>query len=416
VIPGERSREIIATLRRYEARGVTYVDERFPVVWERASGSTVIDADGNRYTDLTSAFGVANVGHGNAAVRAAIAAQAERMIHGMGDLHPPDVKVALLERLASIAPGDLTKTYLASAGDEAVEFALKTAYLRTGKAGIVSYRGAYHGLTLGTLGAIGIEKFRAAFEALVPHNATFLDFPERDAEGALAELRALLERDRSIGAILVEPIQGRAGIRLPPPGYLLGVRTLCDTFEIVLIFDEIYTGFGRTGAFFACEYEGVVPDLLCAGKALACGAPLSAAIGRAHVMDAWAPSSGEALATSTYLGNPLGCAASLAVIGEIERLGLVERSARLGRALGERLTHIASSKICAVRGRGMLWGIEFDDAALLIELVQRALRAGLILLPSGVDGTVLTIAPPLVIEESELWAAIDTLERLIGGR
>ena len=416
MIPGPRSRELIQTLRRYEARGVTYVDERFPVAWASASGATVVDADGNHYTDLTSAFGVANVGHTNAAVRTALAEQAGKMMHGMGDLHPPDVKVRLLERLAEIAPGDLTKSYLASTGAEAVEFALKTAYLRTGKSGVVAYRGAYHGLSLGTLGVIGIEKFRAPFAPMVASSATFLDYPDRDADAALTRLRSAFEADRSVGALIVEPIEGRAGIVVPPEGYLRGVREICDTFDVVLIFDEIYTGFARTGTMFACEHEGVVPDLMCVGKALACGAPLSATIGRPHVMDAWAPSSGEALHTSTYLGNPLGCAAALAVVAEIERLSLVERSRALGTALGERLQRLRRSRaVRDVRGRGMLWGVEFSDAAFLIELVQRALRDGLILLPSGLDGNVLTIAPPLVIAEDELWPAIERIEQLIGG-
>ncbi|HXP92466.1 MAG TPA: aspartate aminotransferase family protein, partial [Candidatus Binatia bacterium] len=416
MIPGPRSRALIETLRRYEARGVTYVDERFPIAWERASGATVVDVDGNSYTDLTSAFGVANVGHSNAAVRAAIEEQAGKMIHGMGDLHPPEVKVRLLERLAAIAPGDLSKTYLASAGAESIEFALKTAYLRTGKAGVVAYRGAYHGLTLGALAVIGIDKFRSPFEPLVARTATFVDFPRGDADAALTELRSLLERDRSIGAVLIEPIQGRAGIMLPPPGYLRGIRALCDTFDLALIFDEIYTGFARTGTMFACEGEGVVPDIMCIGKAFAGGAPLSAAVGRPHVVDAWAPSSGEALHTSTYLGNPLACAAALATIAEIERHSLIERSRSLGGALGERLQRLRRQPgVRDVRGRGMLWGVEFGDAGFLVELVQRALRDGLILLPSGVEGNVLTIAPPLVIEENELWAAIDRLERLIGG-
>ncbi len=415
MIPGPASRAAIERLRRYETRGVTYVDERFPIVWERASGAAVYDVDGNRYLDLTSAFGVANVGHANAAVRAALAEQSAKMFHGMGDLHPPDVKVDLLERLAALAPGDLCKTYLASAGAEAVEFALKTAYLRTGKPGIVAYRGAYHGLSLGTLGVIGIEKFRAPFAPLVARAATLIDFPQAHTDAALAALRAVFERDRSIGALIVEPIQGRAGIVLPPAGYLAGVRELCDAFGAVLIFDEIYTGFARTGALFACEREAVVPDILCLGKALACGVPLSAAVGRAEVMDAWAPSSGEALHTSTYLGNPLACAASLAVIAEIERLGLVERSRTLGAALGERLMRWRDGeRIRAVRGDGMLWGVEFADAPFVVELTQRALREGLILLPSGVHGNVLTLAPPLVIDEGELWDALDRLARLIG--
>lgn len=417
-VPGPRSRELVERLRRYEARGVTYVDERFPVAWHAASGATVEDADGNRYTDLTSAFGVASVGHSNPAVSAAIAAQAARLIHGMGDLHPPDVKVRLLERLAEIAPGTLTKSFLASAGAEAVEFALKTAYLRTGKPGVLAYRGAYHGLTLGALAVIGLEKFRAPFASLVAERATLLDFPSggEDPEQALRALRAALERDPSIGTLIIEPIQGRAGIVIPPAGYLTGVRTLCDEHGVVLIFDEIYTGFGRTGTLFACEHEEVLPDLLCIGKALGSGVPISATIGTPAVMDAWAPSQGEALHTSTYLGNPLGCAAALATIDELDRRGLVARARTLGVKLGARLTALRRHPaVREIRGLGMLWGVEFAGGAALAELVQRALRAGLILLPSGSEGNVLTIAPPLVIEEEQLWTAIDVLDGLIGG-
>ena len=171
-IPGPRSRALAADLARYEAPGVTYLGPDFPVFWERASGALIVDVDGNRYLDLTSAFGVAATGHSNPRVVAAVTAQAARLVHGMGDVHPTEVRTRLLRRLAELAPGDLCKTYLATSGAEAVEFALKTALLATGKPRVLAYHGAYHGLSLGALEVVGIDKFRAPFAPLVPGRAS----------------------------------------------------------------------------------------------------------------------------------------------------------------------------------------------------------------------------------------------------
>jgi 4-aminobutyrate aminotransferase-like enzyme len=415
-VPGPRSRALAAELAAYEAPGVTYLAADYPVFWERASGALVTDADGNRYLDLTSAFGVAATGHTNPRVANAVAEQAHRLLHGMGDVHPTELRTRLLARLAQLAPGDLRKTYLATSGAEAVEFALKTALLATGKPRVLAYHGAYHGLSLGALEVSGIDKFRAPFAPLVPARATFLPYPGADATAAdaIGAVRTALAHDPDIGAIILEPVQGRGGVIVPPHGFLRALRALCDERDLLLILDEIYTGFGRTGAMFACEHEGVVPDLLCVGKALGGGVPLSATIGTARAMDAWPVSAGEAIHTSTFLGNPLACAAALANLDELERLGAVGRVRAREAALGERLRALAPrASVRGVRGIGFLWAVEFAHAAFANRVVVRGLARGVILLQSGATGTSITLAPPLTIADAQLARALDVFEAAI---
>jgi 4-aminobutyrate aminotransferase-like enzyme len=416
-IPGPRTRELTPQLRAFESRNVTYIDERIPIFWESATGATVTDVDGNRYIDLTAAFGVANSGHSNPYVAAAIHDQAVRLMHGMGDVHPTEVKVELLEKLAAIAPGDLSKVFLASTGAEAVEAALKTAILATGKSAFGAYRSAYHGLSLGALQVSGIEKFRTPFAGVLPQNTLLLDYPranpssaDEGADSALDDARRALSTRNDLAALIIEPLQGRGGNIVPPKGYLTGLRQICSDLGILLIFDEIYTGFGRTGSLFACEHDGVVPDILCVGKALANGFPISATIARPEIMDVWPLSPGEALHTSTYLGNPMGCAAALANLGEMQRLDLPARAKTLGHTLAPRLDALrADRKARDVRGRGLMWGIELDDAKAAERVVKDALRAGVILLQAGPQGNVLSITPPLVISQRQLFRAIDIL-------
>jgi 4-aminobutyrate aminotransferase-like enzyme len=411
-IPGPRSREFAELIARYEARGVTYLGDDYPVTWAEAHGALVTDVDGNRYFDLTGAFAVAALGHTNDRVRDAIVAQASRLIHGMGDVHPTDVKARLLERLAALAPGECCKTYFGCNGGDAIEFALKTAYLATGRARALAFEGAYHGLSLGALPVTGIARFRDPFAPLLPPTTSWLPFPDAtfSLEAALADIERALDEDREIGAVVVEPIQGRGGVIVPPAGFLRGLRELCDRFAAVLIFDEIYTGFGRTGTLWACEREGVVPDIICIGKAIAGGVPLSAAIGTPAVMDAWPASTGEALHTATFLGNPLACAAALAVCEAFADGSLVAgaaaREAELRRRLG-------AMRILEARGRGMLWALEFGDAARANRIVRSGLQRGLILLQSGTNGTSITLAPPLVIADDQLDRALDLLAATI---
>ncbi len=396
------------SLARTESRGVTYLGEDYPVFWEDAHGAHVRDVDGNVYIDLTSAFGVATIGHANPAVVAAIERQAKRMLHGMGDVHPSDVKVALLERLVAVAPFPDARAFLCSTGAEAVEFALKTALLATGKPDALAFTGAYHGLSLETLAVGGISKFREPFAPLVDERTSWLPFPRAhdDVAQALAALDAAFAARPTIGVVVLEPIQGRGGVIVPPAGWLTGVRAACDRNGAILVFDEIYTGFGRTGTYWACQSEGVVPDLLCIGKAIANGVPLSAVLGKRAVMDAWGTSSGEALHTSTYLGNPLACAAAIAVLDEVERIHVPrvasDRAAEIEALLAPLLL---CEGIVEVRGRGFLWAVECVDGAFANAIVVRALHAGVILLQSGPTGTSITFAPPVTIDARDLARA-----------
>ena len=416
-IPGPKTAALRSEIERYESHNVTYLSDEFPVFWQAARGAAIVDVDGNRYVDLESAFGVANVGHANPQVVHAVTHQAQRLMHGMGDVHPTEVRARLLKRLAQIAPAPLAKTFLASTGSEAVEAALKTAVLATGKSQFIAFHGAYHGLSLGALAVSGIPKFVEPFRALVPNVTTFLLYPDGErtpAQDALNALEAALAARDDIAAIVLEPVQGRGGCVVPPDGYLAGIRELCDRRGIVMILDEIYTGFGRTGTWFACQHEGVTPDILCIGKAMGGGFPISGAIARSAIMDAWPRSAGEALHTSTYLGNPMACAASLAVIDEIERLQLLERARWLGAALGERLHALRKREsVRTVRGRGMMWGVELNDGAAAERVVKAALARNVVILQSGPSGNVLSITPPLVINESDLFSAIDIIDEVL---
>lgn len=414
-VPGPRSRSLASALRANENRGVTYLAADFPVFWESANGALVTDVDGNRYIDATAAFGVATTGHANSAVVRAIAEQAARLPHGMGDVHPSEIKARLLAALAALAPMPNAKSFLCSGGAESVEFALKTAMLATGEPNVLAFSGGYHGLSYGTLEVGGIAKFRAPWRKQLRESTSFVRFPDprepKSLDRALDAVKKALRKDRRIGAVIVEPIQGRAGVIVPPDGFLRGLRALCTQYDALMVLDEIYTAFGRTGVMFECQREGVVPDVLCVGKALAGGFPLSAALTRAEVADAWAPSAGEALHTSTYLGNPMGCAAALANLAEIERLAIArvarEREPVVAAALGALARDNAT--IVHVRGRGMLWALEFTGPALANASVLRALRAGLLLLQSGVRGESITFAPPPVISDAQLARAFALL-------
>ncbi len=420
-IPGPRSREAAEALRRYESRNVTYLDAEFPVFWERAAGVNVWDVDGNRFLDWTSAFGVAGLGHTAPAVREALVDQAGRLLHGMGDVHPTPLKARLCERLSALTferwGAGRGKTILGNSGFEAVEAALKTALLATWKPGVIAFEGAYHGLGYGALEVAGTPYFREPFHAQLKDFATLLPYPHGPSipggdefpdgpEGWEERLEAQIDAAvaaKPIGAILVEPIQGRGGEIVPPRGFLPLLRRVCDRHGLLLILDEIYTGLNRTGALFACDHSGVVPDLLCTAKALTSGFPLSACVGREAVMDAWPLSQGEALHTSTFLGNPLGCAMALASLEIHARPETAAHVRERGERLKAALRGIASPLIKDVRGVGLLVAIEFAlDGLALNNLVKRALRDGLILLQSGPRGDVLGFTPPFDIADLEI--------------
>ncbi len=467
-----KTKKILQQLRDFESRNILFLesDGSWPIVWDRARDVHVWDASGKKYLDLTAAFGVAAAGHANRRVVKAAQRQLARLPHAMGDVHPHARKAELaralsrlaFERWEQIRRDELPesrkqaariksgtrvtrpsgKVIFSNSGFEAVESALKTAMLATGKQGVIAFSGAYHGLGYGALNVTHRDFFRGPFHYQLREFGHFVPFPAstegrvarvpkntdvRDSDNSSlrkveARIRNLF-RHESIGAILAEPVQARGGINVPPPEFLPRLRKLCDEHGALLILDEIYTGFGRTGKWFACEHRGVVPDLICLGKALTGGFPLSACVGRADLMDAaWPKSRGEAIHTSTFLGNPVGCAMALAQIEEIRRRNLCQRSAELGEflldALGSlRLRH--SALRISVRGLGLMAGVELQlpdgkpasEAAMRV--IKKMLRRGFILLPEGEHANVISFTPPLTITRAQLTKTVGVLAEVL---
>jgi 4-aminobutyrate aminotransferase-like enzyme len=430
------TQKILQQLGDYESRNVTFVeaDGSWPIVWKRANGVHVWDAEGKKYLDLTAAFGVAAAGHANARVVKAGQRQMGKLLHAMGDVHPHALKAQLARALSRItferwhqtkrqATSDKRqrgKVIFSNSGFEAVESALKTALLATGKPGIIAFAGGYHGLGYGTLNATHREHFRRPFGAQLGEFGSFVTFPgRRDQLPEIEKDIRRLFRRKKIGAILVEPVQARGGINVPPPEFLPRLRKLCDEFGALLILDEIYTGFGRTGHWFACEPSGAVPDLICLGKALTGGFPLSACVGRAELMDAaWPVSNGEAIHTSTFLGHPVGCAMALAQLKEIQKRHLPERAAALGEFLLAELAAIKNLKLktkTSVRGRGLMVGVELTwpdgrpATELALKTIKSLLHRGYIFLPEGEHGNVISFTPPLTLSRAQLARAVAAL-------
>ena len=444
-ILGPRSRELAARLRRVESRNVTMLTEGWPVFWERAEGINVWDADGNRFLDFTAGFGVAVLGHSATPVRDALTTQAGRLLHAMGDVHPAESKVELCEMLGELTFGrwgaGRGKTILGNSGSDAIEAALKTALLHSGKPGVLVFEGAYHGLGYGALEASALEFFRAPFAAQLGRFAVSVPYPycyrcpfghgggfaleggefPNCSSGCLEELQKRIRAEitrREIGAILVEPVQGRGGDIVPPRDFLRLLRQICDEEKILLIADEIYTGFNRTGRLFACEHSEVAPDIICLGKALTSGFPLSACVGRADVMDAWPESTGEALHTSTFLGNPLGCAMAVASLHEHAKPETAAKVRAAGRHLRGVLQKISSPHIGNVRGVGLLVGLEMiredgsPDPETAGRCVTSALQEGILLLSGGRHGNVISLSPPFALAPEEADFLAGFLQKL----
>jgi 4-aminobutyrate aminotransferase-like enzyme len=432
-VPGPRSVEMSRRLAAVECGNITYRSERFPVFWDRAQGVNVWDVDANRFLDLTSAFGVSSLGFAPPAVVEAMREQAGRLYHAMGDVHPAAEKTELCERLSQLTFERWTagrhrgKSILTTSGAEAVEAALKTAYLATGRRGVVAFTGSYHGLGYGALTVTEQPFFRVPFASQLADFATFLPYPSAD-EGAaatrLAELRQQLAQEcgaRPIGAIIVEPILGRGGKVVPPEGFLPLLREVATQCGALLILDEIFTGFYRSGPRFAVEADGVVPDLICLGKALTSGFPLAACVGRDEVMDAWPLSRGEAIHTTTFLGNPLGCRMALAALTALEQEdweGIVKAR---GQHLRQGLEALAPGHAACgeVRGRGLMWGLDIlsaegsPDRAGAGQLVEEMLARGFLILSSGRHGHTLSFTPPFIITNEEIDAGMAALAQAL---
>ncbi len=410
-LPGPKTSALVDALARSESPAFTTRRARRaeqsgapqdPIVWAEAVGSNVVDADGNVFVDLSGGFGVAAVGHRHPAVVAAIQSQAERLLHALGDLHPSDVKIRLLERLAALAPQPEARVVLSLSGSDALTTAIKSAALHTGRPGVLAFEGGYHGLDHGPLAACGYsEGFRTPFAGQLNPHVRFTAYGDVEA--------ARTAMDDTVGAILVEPIQGRGGCRVPPVGYLAALQALAEERGAVLIVDEVLTGLYRTGVPFACmdpvDPLPRPPDLLCVGKALGGGMPISACIGSLAVMASWGDPGAMAIHTGTFFGHPLGSAAALASLQVLEDEALGARALAMEARLRERLAPLT------VRGRGLLLGVVPDQPVL--PLVRRLLERGFLAIPAGMHAEIIQLVPPLTIDESLLDSFVDTLREVM---
>jgi len=412
-------------LREYESRNITYVDPagEWPIIWERAQGVHVWDDQGRKYLDLTAAFGVAAAGHANPKVVKAGQDQLAKLCHAMGDVHPHRLKAQLARELSRCTYERWTgtntgKTIFCNSGFEAVEAALKTALLATGESGVIAFEGAYHGLGYGALSATHRGMFREPFKKQLKRFGHWVPFP--DSKTAVRLMRDQVTRlfgEKKIGAVLIEPIQGRGGIRVADHGAIRWLSQICKKNRALLICDEIYTGFGRSGRWFACEHARVTPDVVCLGKALTGGFPLSACVGDAHCMDkAWPQANGEAIHTSTFLGHPVGCAMALENLKEIARRKLPARAEAMGKFLLAELNKLSAPvgyrlKAC---GYGLMVGLELtrgEEPASdeCVRIMKNMLKRGFVILPEGDAGNVIGFIPPLTISQPQLKSAVRAL-------
>ncbi|MBT6274215.1 MAG: acetylornithine/succinylornithine family transaminase [Chromatiales bacterium] len=359
----------------------------------RGAGASLWDDAGREYIDCAAGIGVASVGHANPMVAKAIADQASTLIT-CPSIFYNDTRAMLLERLVKLAPAGLEQAFLCNSGTEAMEAALKFARHATGRKSIISAMRGYHGRTMGALSATHKKEYRTPFEPL-PAGFSYVPYNNID------KLTAAVTDDTA--AIVLEPVQGEGGIRPGNAEYFQAVRKLCDERGILLILDEVQTGFCRTGKMFGCEHFDVAPDILCVAKAMAGGVPMGAVLANSRVKDL------RGLHGSTFGGNPLACAAALAALDFMETEGLAERSQRLGDALVAEFIAHKPARVRDVRHLGLMIGIELKERVqpFLVALMDK----GVLALPAG--PTVLRLLPPLVIEESQVSAVVAALHEVL---
>ena len=377
-------------------------DAPMGIVVERARGATIRAADGTEYIDLLAGIGVAALGHGHPRVLAAIEEQARRHLHVMvyGEFIQ-DAQVRLAEKLASVLPASLSNVYFTNSGAEAIEGAIKLARKATKRRRVVAFERGFHGDTTGALALGGNSVYRLPFEPLLPDVE---HIPFDDCE-------ALARIDERTAAVFVEPVQGEAGVVIPSAGYLPALRQRCTEVGALLVFDEVITGFGRTGTLFALEHENVVPDILVLAKALGGGLPLGAFVASKPLMKVLSsdPPLGH---VATFGGHPLSCAAGLASLEAILEENLVERAASRGRTFAELLhDRLPAEHVVAIRQIGLLVGVEMSSAKLVESFSRECRREGLILGWTLHDDRVVRLAPPLVISEAELDEATLRMQR-----
>ena len=362
-----------------------------PLALARGVGARVWDADGREYIDCVGGQGAANLGHGHPDIVAAISAQAARMI-SCPEIFYNEQRGRLMAELAAAATPGLERVFLCNSGAEANEAALKFARLSTGRIGVAADVRAFHGRTMGALSATWNKEYRQPFEPLVPG---FCHVPYND----LAALEANVCDDTA--AVLLEVVQGEGGVHLGTPDYLAGAQELCRARGALLIFDEVQTGYGRTGRLFASQHYGLEPDLMTVAKSMAGGVPMGACLIGPRVQGIKPLTHG-----STFGGNPLACAAALATLEVMRRDDLPGRAARLGEYLMGRLRRIESPLIREVRGLGLLIGV--DLRVKVTPILQKLQSLGVLALPAG--STVLRLLPPLVIEQADLDLVADAIE------
>jgi len=405
------------------AHGVGVLTQVFAA---RAENAEIWDVEGKRYIDFAGGIGVLATGHRHPRVMAAVAEQLQKFTHTCYQVMPYPGYVALAEKLNEITPGRHPKrTSLFSTGAEAIENAVKIARVATARSGIIAFSGAFHGRTMMAMALTGkVAPYKAGFGPFpseIYHAPFPIDLHGVSVEDALRAINTLFKADidpQRVAAIVIEPVQGEGGFYVTPPGLMRRLRELCDEHGILLIADEIQSGFGRTGKLFAMEHYGVDPDIIVTAKSLAGGFPLSAVTGRASVMNA-APAGGLG---GTYAGSPVAIAAALAVIEVIRDERLVERAVRLGDELRARLGRLQSEtpQIAEVRGLGAMIGVEFADAktrepdpAFAKKVQSRALERGLLMLTCGIHFNVIRFLMPLTIPDGVFAEALEILEQSI---
>jgi 4-aminobutyrate aminotransferase/(S)-3-amino-2-methylpropionate transaminase len=423
-IPGPRSREILERERHAVARPLVV---HAPVVAAEASGSTITDVDGNTFIDFVGGVGVLNVGHGHPKVVQAIHEQADRFLHTDYTVIAYELYVEIAERLGALVPisGEIRGAFF-NAGTEAVENAVKLARLRTGRHAVIAFEGAFHGRTLLALTMTSrTHPYKTALGPFAPevYRAPFPNaYRGPDAGVALAALERMLATHvpaEHVAAIVFEPQQGEGGFIPAPPLFVEGLRKLCDEHGIVLVADEVQTGFGRTGRMFAMEHFDVEADLIVVAKSIAGGLPLSGVIGRAGIMD----DAHQGAIGGTFIGNPVALAAAGAVLDVFDEEGLVERASVIGEVLRARMLDWQQRwpQVGDVRGLGAMLAIELVEdpetrtpaPELAVAVIDEALRRGLLLLKAGVYGNCIRVLCPLTISDGELEEGLDVWEEAL---
>ena len=371
--------------------------QRFPVTIEKGVGAHVWDIDGKEYIDCMGGYGVALVGHQNQRVNNAIKKQLDKIITVHSSLYNK-TREEFLKMLIGLAPKGLTQVHLNNSGAEAIEAAIKFARKFTGKKGMIAMKGSYHGKSFGALSLTFGPKYRKPFEPLV-EKVSFASF------GDIESLRSVIDDETAF--IILEPIQGESGIIVAPEGFLQEVRKLCDEKGILLIFDEIQAGLGRTGRLWACDHWNTVPDILCLAKGIAGGVPMGATLVRPDIL----ASMNKGEHSSTFGGNPISCAAGIAALKALTEDGLIENSEKMGKIFREGLEKLKEkhTMIREIRGKGLMIGIEmkFEIKDILMGLIKE----GILMLYSGRN--ILRILPPLVISEDDITKVLHALDSIL---